>query len=141
MTRRSDEEKTSERARAHAALLSACVLSAGMLLTLPALAGAQATHAHAVAAPLVVGSPDSEDVRALPVDARPALSQRIGPVFSWLEHEPQSIAVLGHECPEGWTVRKTADGKKKLYVPLGLLVDETGAPRTSYTLLVACVRP
>ena len=140
MTRPSDETKTSERARAYATLLSACVLSAGMLLTLPALADAQATHAHAAVAPLVVGSPDSEDVRALPVDARPALSQRIGPVASWLEHEPKNIAVLGHECPDGWTARKTADGKM-LYVPLGLLVDETGAPRTSYTLLVACVRP
>lgn len=140
MTRPSDETKTSRRARAYATLLSACVLSAGMLLTLPALAGAQATHAHAAVAPLVVGSPDSEDVRALPVDARPALSQRIGPVASWLEHEPKNIAVLGHECPDGWTARKTADGKT-LYVPLGLLVDETGAPRTSYTLLVACVRP
>ena len=76
---------------------------------------------------------------SLPLQARPALVQRLETVSDRIQATPLYMAVLGHECPQGWTPRKTTDGKT-LYVPLGLLVDEDGTPQTPYTLLVACVK-
>lgn len=111
----------------------------GIATVFPALASAQAAAVRPPAT-LVVGSPNSPDIQLLPIDARPALSQHLEPVADRLRNAPENIAVLGGECPDGWAPRTTADGKK-LYVPLGLLVDESGTPRTSFTLLVACAKP
>lgn len=87
---------------------------------------------------LVLGSPDAPEVEDLPIEILPALYQRLEPLAVRLRSDPLSIAVFGHKCPDGWTPRMTANGKSRLYVPFGMLVDKGGEPRTPYTPLLAC---
>ena len=49
-----------------------------------------------------------------------------------------AVVAMSVACPDGWAPYRDTDGAE-LYFPLGLLVDENGAPRVnSYTLLPAC---
>lgn len=75
----------------------------------------------------------------IPLHARPALLQRLETVEHRIQDAPDSLAVLGDECPDGWEPR-TAPNGELLYVPLGLLVNAAGEARGPYTLLVACTK-
>ena len=98
--------------------------------------GAQEPHAVGASAAdqrMLIATPEAA------IEDRPALLQQIQLVSEGVQEASHSMAVLGSECPDGWVARRSKAGKI-LYVPLGLLVDDTGTPQTTYTLLVACTK-
>lgn len=125
-----------------------CATTLGVLvLALATQAGAQDREvrnghpSRATAAGVAPTHNVSNDERSLhiPLHARPALLQRLETVEHRIQDAPQSLAVLGDECPDGWEPR-TAPNGELLYVPLGLLVNAAGEARAPYTLLVACTK-
>ncbi|MCY4659582.1 MAG: hypothetical protein OXF93_07215 [Acidobacteria bacterium] len=73
------------------------------------------------------------------------LVQRFVPGNGEEAAEIPSGVVLGFEgeCPDGWKTYTDPDDPAEvtLYFPIGLLVDQTGAPRVfNYGLLTACLK-